>query len=185
MHLDPFPYEYDLRGYPPYKLKWVDVLQIYRNNEEHLEHWKQYYQAQGYKNWEEWRKKFFKRFGLRQLRWDMFELTRPIIISYLRGADFQGWRKLTGDRYLTFGQMAMLESVKKHEPLRDLIKNFPSETTIIAIRHKECIFVIEGMHRCAAHALAYREGNIIPSHIKIVLGRKDKWFRPMFLGKRI
>ena len=185
MNLESFPFEYDLKGYPPYRLKWADVLKVYRDNEEHLEHWKQYYQSQGYKNWEEWREKFFRRFGLRQLKCEMFEITRPVVVSYLRGADFGSWRRLTGEKYLTFEQMAMTKQIQNYEPLRNLIKNFPQETTIIAVRHNESIFVIEGMHRCAAYALAYREGNIIPSKIKIILGHKDQLIRPIFLGFRI
>ena len=136
MTLEPFPFEYKLVGYPPYRLKWSDVLKIYRENEEHLDHWRQYYQAQGYKSWEEWREKFFRRFGLRHLAWDFMELTNPWVIDYFRGAGFRGWKRLTGQKYLTFGQMAMLQPVQKHEPLRNLIANFPLETTIIAVRHR-------------------------------------------------
>lgn len=185
MNLEPFLYEHRLMGYPPYKLKWADVLEIYRNNEEHLEHWKQYYQAQGYKSWEEWREKFFRRFGLRHLAWDLMEVTSPNVISSFRGANFNGWRNLTGQKYLRFWEMAKLESVQKHKPLRDFIENFPTETTVIAVRYNGCIFVVEGMHRCAAYALALSEGKEIPSKIKVALGRKNKLFRPMFLGKRI
>lgn len=185
MKFEPFSYEHRLVGRSPYNLKWADVLQIYRNNEESLEHWKQYYRAQGYKSWEEWREKFFKRFGLKHLAWDFMEVTTPHVVGSFRGANFSGWKKLTGQKYLRFWEMAQLKAIREYAPLRNLISNFPAETTIIAVRHNGSIFVIEGMHRCAAYALAVSEDNYIESKITMALGRKDKLFRPMFLGVRI
>lgn len=180
-----FPYEYDLKGCPPYRLNWFDVFKIYRNNEEHLEHWKQYYESQGYKSWEEWREKFFQRFGLRHLAWNLYNVTSPNAVVSFRGADFRGWRKLTGQKHLQFWEMAELDAIKDYSPLEKYIREFPSETTLIGIRYHGSIFIVEGMHRCAAYALALSEGIEIHSNIKIALGRKNKLIRPMFLGKRI
>lgn len=185
MNLEPFPYEYSLVGHPPYRLKWPDVFKIFRENEEDLEHWKKYYQSQGFKSWEEWRERFFQRFGMRHLSWDLYEIVTPNAVRSLRGADFRGWRKLTGQKHLRFWEMAQLKSIQEYEPLRSRMDNFPKETTIIGIRYNECIFVIEGMHRCATYALALSEGKEIKTKIKIALGRKDNLIRPLFLGARI
>ncbi len=167
-------------------LSWSDTENIWRNNEASLEHWQRYYQSQGYQTWEEWREKFFRRFGVRHLKWDSFEINYPIqVVPLLRGADFRGWRKLmAGKKHLTFWEMVQLEGVRNHKALEDFRRNFPKETTIIAIKHLEEIFVIEGMHRCAAHTLAFKEGIIIDSKIKLVIGTKNS-LRPFFLGFRL
>ena len=181
-----FTSEYELVGTKPYRLKWDDVLKIWRANEENLEHWIKYYQKEGYKSWEEWREKFFKRFGVRHLAWDFFEMKNQIqVMTGLRGANFGGWRRLMeGQKHLTFLEMAKIEAVQTHPALKGFMENFPKETTIIAVRHRGEIYVIEGMHRCAAYSVALSRGKVIDSKIKIALGHRDG-LRPLFLDYRL
>lgn len=167
-------------------LNWEEVQEIWKNNEESLEHWKTYWQSRGFNSWQEWREKSFRRFAIKDLSWTLMETWKSASwVPHLSYANFNGWNKLArADKYDSFYNLARNEDLGSYEPLVRLVNDFPKETTIIGIELDGVLYVIEGMHRCASAALALRQHKTLETNIKIAIGKKigDK---PKYLKARI
>ena len=152
----------------------IGVFEAWRKDEEHLEHWKTFYESKGYSSWEEWRTEHANRFKLHNLSWSLNRLERFDSILDLRGGPFRGWKNLyyEGRIMPVFRDIAANPKIAEHSYIRGISENFPKETTITALETaNDGVFVIEGMHRCAAAALALREGREIESDITIALAK--------------
>jgi hypothetical protein len=152
---------------------WSDVLSIWRDNEAHLEHWTKYYKNKGFESWEDWRKHDFIRYGCNSLKWSLFEVVDPAktILSF-RGGSSRTWTKryYNGKSHPTFKEIASHPDISSNEGIKSFIKNFPEESILIGVKTGKGIVIIEGMHRCAAMALANKEKKKIKAKIKIALG---------------
>ena len=149
-----------------------EVFEIWRQNEEHLEHWKEIYEKQGFESWEKWRLNHFANFEGAALAWYQVAV-EPHKILHFRGGPFRGWK----DQYYEGAIMPRFISIggnpkiAEQPYIRYLSENFPEETTITGLLtdNGTMVYVIEGMHRCAAIALANQEGREIKSNIHLVL----------------
>jgi hypothetical protein len=172
-------------------LKWSEVKDIWRGNEEHLEHWQKYWEAQGHKSWEDWRKKFFWRFNTAKADWSLYKVINPRgCIPALTPGQFRGWRKLFYQNlaYSSFAELAMNRRVLNHPPVKEFkehLKNL-KETTIIGLWDSDLdvITVIEGMHRCVALTASIIQSNFNEEEPKtefyIALGAgKERWLSRM------
>ncbi|MBI2064680.1 MAG: hypothetical protein HYT62_01350 [Candidatus Yanofskybacteria bacterium] len=170
-------------------LTWPEVKEIWRNNEENLEHWKKYWESQGHNSWEEWRKKSFWRFNVARADWALYKFTDPSeSIPRLKPGLFRGWKKLFyGNRiYLSFAELMENQDVINYPPLQEF-RGFLQkldQTTIIGLYDSyENITVIEGMHRCAAYTVSMHQGQPLPTQFYIALGLgKERWLSRMLYG---
>jgi hypothetical protein len=160
-------------------LCWLEVMEIWKNNEEHLEHWKEYAKARGYSSWEDWRQRFFDMFGCPQLEWGLYEIEMPRLnIAYFRGGPFKNWYRLfyNGMEMPRFWEMAENRAMCNDERFKPFIDNFPSETIFIGLESREDVFVIEGMHRCAAVAIAaVNKDDLVIESARIALAKFPYW----------
>ncbi|MBI2064099.1 MAG: hypothetical protein HYT66_00030 [Candidatus Yanofskybacteria bacterium] len=158
-------------------LKWIDVLDIWRNNEINEGHWKEYYQAKGFKSWENWRKKYIDAYASLGKDWYLAKVKDPILsVPSFRGGNYKGWKEniYEGRELPTFREM------KEHPAAAGFLKNLPRETTIIALNTDIGIVIIEGMHRCAAIAKAAKEGMPLNLDLYIAMTNVDKEEIPDF-----
>lgn len=169
-------------------LTWPEVRKIWQNNEESLTHWQIYWEAQGYKSWEQWRKKFFWRFNTARANWALYEVNDPMVtIPCLKPGPFRGWRKLfyKNRNCLTFVSLVYNTSVANHPPVqqfKELLKTM-EQTTIIGLYDPKShhITVIEGMHRCAAYSVSVVGDRVaLPIKFYIALGiGEERWLSRM------
>ena len=146
-----------------------DVFETWRENEEHVEHWKEFYKGS---SWLEWRLQFFAKFNGPNQDWYRCSIANPEVILEFRGGPFRGWKnQYYGDCLMPpFKTIAKNPKIAEQPYIRNLSENFPKETIITALNTDDFgMFVIEGMHRCAAVALALEEGREIDSDITVIV----------------
>ena len=135
-------------------LSWDEVYKIWENNESDLEHWKIYYKEKGFASWKDWRKKYIDAYKKLNEKWYLIKVENPIAsVPNFHGGNYKGWKEniYEGRELPTFSEM------KEHSAAGEFLKNFPKETTIIALNTEIGIIIAEGMHRCAAITKAVKE----------------------------
>ena len=151
---------------------WEQVFAWWRSNEEHLEHWREFYTQQGYSSWEEWRRPKIEKFNCENLDWQIFEIKGVNTILDFHGGPFSGWVKAVyeGRSMPTFREMMDHPWISSQPTVREISENFPEDTILTGLScSPRGIYVIEGMHRSAAVALAIKEGRDIRSQVMIAL----------------
>jgi len=155
-------------------MTWKGVLKLWKKGEASLPHWIKYFKDKGFKSWEDWREHDFIRYGCNSLDWSLYKITNPTkTILTFRGGSSKTWieRYYNGKSHPTFKEIASHPDLSSNEGVKSFIKNFPEDTTLIGIKTGKGIIVIEGMHRCAAIALANKEKKKIKTEVKIALGK--------------
>ncbi len=155
-------------------LTWDQVFDVWRKNEDYLgSHWKPLWQARGFKSWDDWRMTYVDRFELKNLNdWGLYEIVDHMkFIPQICGGSFSSWveRYYNGEDNPLFSKIVQHPDIQPHKGIIKFIDNFPQETTISGVVLGDKIVVVEGMHRCAAVALAALQGKAISSKIKICL----------------
>lgn len=152
------------------KVGWETVLDAWRENESYKNKWEEYYRSRGYNSWDEWRSGYFIGLGLPIKDWAEYELVDPFpIVPKFRGGPFNTWVKYfyLGEKLPRFSKLAEHPGIRNHRGIRDILENFPKETTVICLSAPEGLVVIEGMHRCAALAVANAEKRKIETTVRI------------------
>lgn len=169
-------------------LSWPEVKEIWRENEEHLEHWQRYWQSRNYKSWDEWRRKFFWRFNVTRADWALYRISSPpITVPRLKPGPFRGWRKLSGKNHScnSFAELIINPAIVDHKPVQEfkVFLNDIPKTTIIGLcsDFSGKIMVIEGMHRCTAYTVSVLLDKKWPdTEFYIALGiGKERWLSRM------
>lgn len=138
-------------------LIWDEVAEIWRNNEINEEHWKTYYGSKGHKSWQEWRKKYIDAYAALNKGWYLVKVKDPLAsVPNFRGGNYKGWK----DNFYEGKELPTFVEMKEHPAAGEFLKNFPKETTIIALNTDIGIIIAEGMHRCAAITKATKEGKM-------------------------
>jgi hypothetical protein len=159
-------------------LTWPDVFEIWRKNEAYDgSHWHAHYQSHGFKTWEDWRMSYVKPFGLEDLNWQLFSVINPLTaVPLFHGGPFRSWveKFYEGQEFPSFTDLAQNPQVQSHQGIISFMKNFPKQTILTGVILKGEIIILEGMHRCAALALANRNGIKIETEIKIALAKHNR-----------
>ncbi len=155
-------------------LTWSEVFEVWRQNEDYPEsHWIALWQERGFKSWDDWRMVYAQKFDLPKLNdWALYEINDPMqFIPQICGGSFSSWveRYYKGEDNPTFAQIVKHPDVQSHQGIIKFMKDFPKETTISAVILGDKIAVVEGMHRCAAMALADLKNQKIETKMQICL----------------
>lgn len=155
-------------------LTWDEVFETMRQNEDYPgSHWIPLWQQRGFKSWEEWRMTYVKRFELDKLNdWGLYEIIDPLkTVPDFCGGSFTSWVKrfYQGEANPSFAKLAQHPEIQSHQGMISFMNNFPRETTISAVILDDKIVIVEGMHRCAAIALAASQSKAIKTNMKICL----------------
>lgn len=155
------------------KISWDDVFEVWRKNEDYPgSHWIPLWQERGYESWDEWRRYYADRFQLQGLDWTMYEIINPMeFIPQIAGGSFSSWVKkfYQGEDNPMFTKIVQHPDIQNHQGVLEFMDNFPAETIISGVVLKDKIVVVEGMHRCAAIALAAKRGKSIKTKMQICL----------------
>lgn len=152
-------------------VSWTAVWNFWRKNEEELPHWIEYWQAKGFESWDQWRQERVDHYGLQSLRWHYYRVEMPYSsIPQFRGGPYKGWiEKYYKGRHLpTFERLAKdARGINLHPGIKDLLADFPTVSVLLGIVINGKVYIIEGMHRCAALALIANQGTSLRKKLDI------------------
>ncbi len=153
-------------------LSWPEVFEIWRATEASNPNWEAHYKERGFNSWEEWRKVYSTGFRCADREWHFYKIIDPLgSVPKFHGGPFRGWKEkyYAGDELPTFNQLIQNPEIEQHDYVRQLMNDFPKETTITGLLADNGIVIIEGMHRCLAIALAASLGRTVKSDISVAL----------------
>jgi hypothetical protein len=168
------------------ELSWNDVFEFWRENEEHRENWTKLWKERGFASWADWRKTYADGLGLPSKSWKLYRVDdASISIPDFHGGPFRGWteRFYNGASAPAFKEIVKHPDIRSHTGILDIKKHFPVPTTITGVQNDDGIVITEGMHRCAAIALAAADGQNIATELYIALSDKEPGHLPL-IGKR-
>jgi hypothetical protein len=169
-------------------LSWAEVFEFWRVNEAYPKsHWHEHYQSRGFTTWDNWRLSYVNPLGLQNLNWQLYLIKEPLItIPNFCGGPYRSWIELfyQEQKNPTFATLALHPQVQKHTFIQKLLADFPAQTTITGVMVKDRVVILEGMHRCAALAVAAEQNLKIETEVQIALAEYDKDELPI-VGQQI
>lgn len=157
--------------------KWSDVLKRWKQTESASEEFANIHKELGYNSWEDWRGKVIKPLHLSDLNWSLYKINKPVdTVPCFRGGPFISWI----ERYYPYdGLPTFLKIVSQTDtdiPERSKFSDILNNTTdmhVIGVIKDGDIFIIEGMHRCTAVALAKIRGQELKFDVYMSLAESD------------
>lgn len=173
---------------PLRSLTWPEVFGFWRENEAGNADWQRLARERGFDDWEDWRSSYVPPFRLTERAWTLHRVTNPAAsVPAFRGGPFLGWIEhayAEGERTPTFARIAERRQGIKNERVLSLLAAFPAKTILTGVRTDEGVVILEGMHRCAALAVAAAQGRPIETELTIALGSALPGRLPIVGGHR-
>jgi hypothetical protein len=150
-------------------ITWQKVYKSWQKAEVNNDLW----QKRGFSSWKKWRNTYVFSLGLNKLKWQIGELKNPKDILHFYGGPFKAWKKYyyKNKNTLTFKELSKLKKIKENKKNLSIQKNLPKKIILIAIKRKNKIIIIEGMHRCCALMLLLKNKKKINSRIYLALAK--------------
>lgn len=125
----------------------------------------------------EWKK--LRASNANKMNWELYEVKNVLkTIPAFKGGPFTSWLKYfyaplgkDAKNLPTFAELAASPAVANHYYNLDLIKTFPKNTILTAVKTLQGIVVIEGMHRACAIALSIAQGRPVKTKVKVALAK--------------
>ncbi|MEK7194866.1 MAG: hypothetical protein AAB667_01275 [Patescibacteria group bacterium] len=156
-------------------LSWPEVFEIWHKTEAPLEHWQKLWKEKGFTSWEAWRQATHANLRGQELSWGLYKIQNSADeIPNWRGGMFHAWAKwfypVLSEQPPRLKDLVAHPGISNHWYVREISKNFPTETTITTIRFKNGdLMVVEGMHRCCAIAVAAHNQTPLNSNITVAV----------------
>lgn len=153
-------------------LTWEDVFGFWRENEAASPAWEEHWRSRGFNSWEEWRQQYAGPFKCADRQWHLYRVVNPLeSVPNFHGGPFRNWveKYYEGEKAPQFSKLAQTPYAQQHEPINNLLENFPEETKITGLVQNGEVIIIEGTHRCIAVARAAHEGKRIETTIYIAV----------------
>lgn len=154
-------------------ITWGEVSQIWREGEEINPAWVELYRSRGYESWETWRGATHKNLKPETLSWKLYRIIDPVkTIPTFRGGPFKSWKRAHygGRDSMPFAELAARSEIQQNGKALELLRSFPKETMLTGVKTSNGnIFIVEGMHRACAVALAAQQDKSISSDITLAL----------------
>ncbi len=150
---------------------WAAVYRHWADEEEPRPDWRKHYQALGYPTWRAWRETvIIKPFRLDQRRWKKYRLAALAAVLDWHGGPFPRWRReyYRGAQTRSFRWLVMSGQYARKAKLRPGRK-LPATMTIFGLRYRGRVYLIDGMHRCAAIAVRLVAGKQVKTSITIAV----------------
>lgn len=152
---------------------WAAVYRHWAKEELSRNDWRKHYKSLGYPTWRAWREAVVIRpFGLDQRRWKVYRVTNPKTVLEWHGGPFPRWIReyYRGAQTRSFRWLVEAGGVARKAKVKQ-IKKLPATMTIFGLRYRGKVYVIDGMHRCAA--MAIRAVGNRPVKTKIIIALAD------------
>ena len=151
---------------------WVEILQAWQEDEERPNSRSVYMQNVG-QDWLGWRNAIILPLHLDKLEWNLYTITDPAkTIPHFRGGPFTPWQELYyGDKETpTFEEIVTnsASDVQSRDKFRDILSS-PEPLNLIGIIKDDDVYIVEGMHRCVAIALAACRNQPVNNEVRISL----------------
>lgn len=155
---------------------WDEVRRVWKNDED-TDIFRREYVEQGYDSWESWRKIVIEPLHLERLDWTLYDIARPTeTVPQFRGGPFKPWQELYyGDKTApTFSDIVTTEGtdVMTRDKFAAIIAT-EKPMWLIGLRRENDIYIIEGMHRSTAIALAALRSQMINTSVQMFLAETD------------
>lgn len=157
-------------------LTWEDVQLSWKNDED-TSSFRREYREQGHDTWESWRSIIINPLHLDKLSWSLYDIEDPLTsIPTFRGGPFKPWEDLYygGKKTPTFAEIVSTKGTDvttRDKFLKILASSQPMQ--LIGLAKARDIFIVEGMHRCTALALAAMQGQMVDVSVRLVLAESD------------
>lgn len=149
---------------------WPEVFAAWKQRETGF--WDEHIKERGFLSWEAWREQWTVPLKLAERKWELYKVGDPFstVPSLLVGA-YKGWHKYypEGARVATFADIAKNPELAENPKVKAILANFPIPTEIIILKRGDQHVLFEGTHRCAAIALAAREGERFPLYLTVAM----------------
>lgn len=154
-------------------IPWPEVNRLWQR-QERRSGWAKHYRGQGYRSWQEWRNAGFRPFRPHRRAWSLYEVSQPLqTIPRWYGGPFRGWKGIhyRGRSTASFAELAIRPKILRHPKVRGLLRQFPKNSLMIGAMIGRRLYILEGMHRACALALAAQQGRPVRARITIALTR--------------
>jgi hypothetical protein len=157
-------------------VSWDEVMQSWKNDED-TDTFRREYTEQGYDTWESWRRVIIDPLHLDRLTWALYEVDDPLAsIPNFRGGPFKPWEDMYygGKKAPTFAEIVDTEGtdVNTRDKFTEInASNGPIK--LIGLLKGTSVYIIEGMHRSTALALAAARGQSVSRPVYLLLARTD------------
>lgn len=163
-------------------LTWGEVFEFWRTNEEDRPNWQEHWKSRGFNSWQEWRMEYAGPFRCPEAKWSFYEIKNPVRnVPFFYGGPFRSWieRFYKSGNPLTFAQLAELPDIQRHQGTNEMVANFPKDSIITGLIVDGEVYIIEGMHRCAALALMNQRGLKHDNKVSIALAESPGGILPV------
>lgn len=152
-----------------------DIFETWRSMEESLEHWKNFWQAKGFKSWEDWRHATHAPLFQKELKWSLYKVNTPTkSVPEWKGGMFHGWSKWFYNSFKEkppkLKDLLTHPGVHNHWYIREIANNFPVSTTMTALKMPNGDIVIaEGMHRACAITMLAHDNKPVVTNVFVMI----------------
>lgn len=159
---------------------WQEIADVWRQNEE--SNAASVYTQLAPPDWLEWRNKIIVPLHLERLDWGLCTIPNPTVtIPYFHGGPFAPWEKryYGGKQTPTFKEIIAVAGthIETRDKFTEILASAAPIHLIGLIKDGE-IYIVEGMHRCVAIALAASQQRHIQSEARISLAVSDLSYFP-------
>lgn len=151
-------------------MTWEEVFATWEQVEEG--YWDKLIAERGFANWKEWRQRYLAPFLPETRSWGLYLIHEPeATIPDFWVGPYPGWKKYfpAGAGEAHFSDLITNKDLPENDKIAAITRYFPEETTMMGIKHKDEVVLLDGTHRAAAITLAGSQNKKIASAVFIML----------------
>lgn len=157
-------------------LSWEEVRNIWKGDED-TDIFRREYTEEGHSSWESWRDLIIQPLHLDQLDWAQYTVAEPLkTVPQFRGGPFKPWqdRYYGGKKNPTFAEIVGFEhsDIMTRDKFADILSS-EEPIRLIGLLLGNEVYIIDGMHRSVAIALAARQEQAFDRQVTLMLAPSD------------
>lgn len=137
------------------EIEWRDVFAVWRASEAYQKDWKEHWTSRGFESWDDWRENYIAPLEPEKYSWKIYRINDSIQdINLMYGVPSRGWQEkcYSGEATKMIRDILDHPIVAENEKVKSIMNNFPFQTMLTGVIHKDKIVLVEGMHRALALA---------------------------------
>ena len=136
-------------------IKWRDIFSVWRSYEAYQEDWKNHWLGRGFESWDDWRENYIAPIEPEKYLWKVYRISKPSQdVKLMYGVPSRGWQEkcYEGEKTKMIKDILTHPIVTENDKVKLIMGNFPFQTMLTGVIHKDKIILVEGMHRALALA---------------------------------